>query len=70
MRAEGIPRIAEIELNPAVLLYALLISIGTVVVFGGAPAVQASHPNLNDAFKDAGRGCSEAFGRQRARSGR
>jgi putative ABC transport system permease protein len=68
MRGAGIPRVAEIELNPAVLLYALLISIGTVVVFGGAPAVQASHPNLNDGLKDAGRGSSEAFGRQRARS--
>jgi putative ABC transport system permease protein len=68
MRLDGIPRISEIELNPVVLLYALLISIGTVVVFGGAPAVQASRPNLNDALKDAGRGCSEAFGRQRARS--
>ena len=49
------PRIAEAGVNPAVLLYALLISIGTALLFGLAPALQASRPDLNDSLKEAGR---------------
>src|SRR5581483_11119519 len=62
------PRIAEAGVNPAVLLYALLISIGTALLFGLAPALQASRPDLNDSLKEAGRGRSVGSQRQRARS--
>jgi putative ABC transport system permease protein len=61
------PRIAEAGVNPAVLLYALLISVGTALLFGLAPALQASRPDLNDSLKEAGRGRTVGSQRQRAR---
>jgi putative ABC transport system permease protein len=63
-----VPRIAEAGVNPWVLLYALLVSIATAILFGLVPAIQASRPDLNDSLKDAGRGRSEGSQRQRARS--
>jgi len=61
------PRMAEVGVNPVVLLYALLVSIGTAVLFGLVPAIQASRPDLHDSLKDAGRGGSAGSQRQRAR---
>jgi putative ABC transport system permease protein len=63
-----VPRIAEAGVNPVVLLYAILVSIATALLFGLVPAIQASRPDLNDSLKDAGRGRSEGSQRQRARS--
>lgn len=48
-------------------IYALLVSVGTALLFGLVPALQASRPNLNDSLKDAGRGGSTGSQRQRAR---
>ena len=62
------PRMAEVGVNPVVLLFALLVSIGTALLFGLLPAMQASRPDLNDSLKEAGRGRSAGSQRQRARS--
>ncbi len=48
-----IPRLDEIRLDPAVLLFALGASTLTGVLSGLAPALRASRVNLNDALKDA-----------------
>ena len=61
------PRMAEVGVNPVVLLYALLVSIGTAVLFGLVPAFEASRPDLQDSLKEAGRGGSSGSERQRAR---
>ena len=52
-----VPRLHEIGLHVPVFLWTLAISIFTGVLFGLAPALQASRPDLNDALKkSAGRG--------------
>lgn len=51
-----VPRLHEVGLHIPVFLWTLMISILTGVLFGLAPALQASRPDLNDALKkSAGR---------------
>lgn len=51
-----VPRLHEIGLHIPVFLWTLVISLLTGVLFGLAPALQASRPDLNDALKkSAGR---------------
>jgi putative ABC transport system permease protein len=62
-----VPRLAEVGIDTQVLLFATLVSVLTGLLFGLAPAVQASKPNMNDALKDAGRTGTGGAGRQRLR---
>jgi putative ABC transport system permease protein len=48
-----VPRLQEIGLNVSVFLWTLMISIATGLLFGLAPAVQASSPDLNKALKES-----------------
>jgi len=52
----SIPRSTEIGLDPRVLAFTIAISVLTGMIFGLAPALQASKPDLNETLKDAGRG--------------
>jgi putative ABC transport system permease protein len=52
-----------IEMNGAVLLFAVIVGIGTVFLFGLAPALQASRCVLNDSLRDTGKGVSGTSGR-------
>ena len=61
------PREANIEMDSRVLLFAVVISLITGVLFGLAPAVQATRPNLASAMKEGGRGTSGGGTRQRLR---
>lgn len=49
-------RIDEITLNGRVLAYTATISFLTAVIFGLAPALQVSRPNLTESLKEGGRG--------------
>ncbi len=49
------PRVHEITLNSRVLLYTAAITIFTGIIFGLAPALQSSKPNMIDALKEGGR---------------
>jgi len=53
-----IPNEAVISVNRWVLAFSTFLSMWTGVVFGLAPALHASNPDLNEALKDAGKGTS------------
>ena len=57
-----------IEMNGAVLLFAVIISMGTVFLFGLFPALQASRCNLADSMRDSGKGLSSSAGRTGVRN--
>jgi predicted permease len=63
-----IPRVETVGFDFRVLLFVLFASVITGVVFGLAPAWQASRAALNDALKDSARGSSEGILRNRLRS--
>src|SRR4029077_8093245 len=48
-------RVHEISVDPRVAGFTLLVSVITGVLFGLAPALQVSRPDLTDALKESGR---------------
>jgi putative ABC transport system permease protein len=54
----GIPRIAEANVDIPVLAFTVGVSVITGLLFGLAPALQASHLNLTEALKEGDRGTS------------
>ena len=48
------PRLAETSIDATVLLFTLMVSVGASLVFGLAPAFQASRIDLSDALKQGG----------------
>ncbi|HVG31967.1 MAG TPA: ABC transporter permease [Pyrinomonadaceae bacterium] len=62
-----VPRLNEIGLHAPVFAWTLLVSILTGVLFGLAPALQASKPDLNESLKESGR-TSAGLERSRLRS--
>jgi putative ABC transport system permease protein len=57
-----------IEMNWTVLLFASVIGIGTVFLFGLAPALQASRCDLHDSLRDTGKGVVGTAGRAGVRN--
>lgn len=64
----NIPRLSEIDIDGRVLGFTFLVAILTGVIFGLAPALQASKPDLNETLKEGARGSTGGLGRQRVRS--
>jgi putative ABC transport system permease protein len=58
------PRLEEIALDLRVFTYTAVLALVTGVLFGLAPAVQASRDVLTHSLKDGGRGTAPAGGRQ------
>jgi putative ABC transport system permease protein len=58
-----IPRIAEVSVTGWVLVFTLVVSALTGVMFGLAPAVNSCNPDLSGVLKEAGRG--QAIGNRR-----
>jgi len=53
-----LPRLAEVKIDAVVLGFTLGLSVLTSMLFGLAPALGASKPDLNQVLKDSGRGVS------------
>ncbi len=54
----ALPRATEVSLDPRVLLFTLVLSLFTGVIFGLAPALKATRTNLQEVMKQSGRGSS------------
>jgi predicted permease len=65
---QNIPRISNIQLDASVLVFTLLVSLITGVVFGLVPAWQASHVDLNSSLKSGTRTGSAGEGKGRVRN--
>ncbi len=58
----GIPRLDEVAVDSRVLMFALLLSVATTIVFGLVPALSATASDVNQALKE---GDPRAAGRSR-----
>src|SRR5215467_7247686 len=53
---KSIPRLQDVRIDGRVLLFTLLLSVFSGILFGLAPALRVSRLNLNSTLKDASRG--------------
>jgi predicted permease len=65
--ATRLPRLDEIGVDGIALAFTAVLSVVTGLLFGFAPALQATRSAVNDNLKDGGRGASEARGGIRLR---
>ena len=63
----NLPRLNQVSLNPAVLIFALGVSVLTALIFGLVPALHLARPDLQETLKEEGRGATSGRGRQRFR---
>jgi putative ABC transport system permease protein len=64
---DGLPRLNQISISWSVLIFALIVSVVSGMIFGLAPALQAGRLDLNHALKQEGRGSAGSRERGRAR---
>ena len=64
----GIPRLSEVRMDWVVLLFALLISVLTGLLFGLAPALQSTRPDVFAAIREGARGSGYSTRTNRLRS--
>jgi predicted permease len=60
-----LPRMNEIQVDGAALLFTFMVALLTSLLFGLAPALAASKPDLNQVLKEGGRGNSSGPSRWR-----
>jgi predicted permease len=61
---EFIPGLSRIEIELPVLAFTLAVSAGAGILFGLAPAIQLSRPDLNEGLKEGGRSAGGSAGRR------
>jgi predicted permease len=59
---QDLPRMTAISLDPVVLAFALTACVLSAIIFGLAPAVRASRPDLANALRAGGRGSTGGHG--------
>lgn len=65
---QGLPRLDEIRIGPAVLGFTAVISLAAGGLFGLLPVLKLSRPQLASALKEGGRSSSDGRSRHRARN--
>jgi predicted permease len=63
------PRAGDIHVDVPLFLFTLLISVGTGIAFGTAPAWQGSRADVRDALHEGGRSATSSRGTLRLRNG-
>jgi putative ABC transport system permease protein len=63
----ALPAEVDVRMDTPVLLFALAVSIGTGILFGLAPAIQAARTNLAETMKDGGAGTTPSSPGRRMR---
>ena len=63
----SLPQEMDVQMDMRVLLFALAISVLTGILFGLAPAVQATSPDLASSMKEGGHGTTTGAARKRVR---
>jgi len=53
-----LPRAQNVRIDPHVLLFTVIVSLLAGILFGLAPALKTSHPDLHATLKEGGRGAS------------
>ena len=64
----GLPRLGEVGVDGGVLTFTAATALLTALVFGVAPALQASRVQLADAMREGSKGAGRGAGQQRLRS--
>lgn len=54
------PRLNEVAINTGVLLFTFVVCVGSGILFGVTPAIEASRPALTDSLKEMNRSSSSA----------
>jgi predicted permease len=65
----NLPRASEVGIDATVMLFTLLVSLATGVLFGLVPALQTSRANLQETLKDASRSGTADFAGRALRRG-
>lgn len=63
-----VPQVASIQIDGWVLLFTMVLSLGTGILFGLAPALQVSHANIVDSLKEGALSTTAGRGRHTLRS--
>src|SRR4029079_2255638 len=63
----ALPFLKSLRIDAGILGFSFGLSLLTGIVFGLAPALQSSHPDLNETLKEGGRSSAHGIG-QRLRS--
>src|SRR5881409_2676673 len=67
--AQTVPRLREVNVDLGVLGVTLAICVGTGIIFGLAPGLASSRPELTEALKEGGRSSTVGTRRNRLRNG-
>ena len=66
--ARTIPRLAEVNVDPVVLIVTAVIAVGTGILFGLIPAFATVKPQLTEALKEGGRSSTAGAERNKVRN--
>src|SRR5215813_12803452 len=67
--AQTVPRLREVNVDLVVLGVTVAICVGTGIIFGLAPGLASSRPELTEALKEGGRSSTVGMRRNRLRNG-